>query len=636
MESILRENLMAPNSLVFAVLLLTAPVASGQDVDSILEKADKLFDEAKAGYEDARARSSPQIFIEAGFKLEEARIKYLVLQEIATGDKQKLAGERLRAVNQLAKLIHDGKVAVTGTPAESPPKPAEAPGETPPPAAPKPPPPAVDVTRRPAVPDAARQKEAEKTVRELFKEQYAKKAPADRKALARLLLEQAAQVQNDATSLWVLYREALDAATQGGDLRTAFEIIDGMARSFDLDPLVLKNSTLATLGKSIKTPEEAAALADAQVRLADEYFDVDQFDLADKACATAIQLARRSGDAALATRATARSKEISEAKSKFASLKRVLETLAKTPTDPQANFEMGQFLCFVKGNWDLGLCFLAKGSDAVLKPLAEKELAFSTVHADRVAIADGWWDLAQKESSPLRKGQLLAHAVSLYELLLPEATGLVKIRLQKRLDGVVKPGSAAAPMLGPTIDLLKMIDPKKDAVTGDWRFEKDSLIMPAGTPCHFLQIPYVPPDEYDLRIVAARKSGNLDLFLGLVGGGKNMLLHIDGSAAGNKTGIERIDGKGWEDNETTLRNQKQFVDNNPHTILISVRKAQLTVSFDGKMLINWKADYSKLSGDTNVPNPRALYLSNFETSYEFSQIQLATVSGTGKKIGHVK
>jgi len=617
------------------IVLCLLPVVFGQDVDSILDKADKLLDEAKAGYEDARARSSPQIFIEASFKLEEARIKYLVLQEIATGEKQKLAAERLRAVNQLAKLIHDGKVAVTETPAESTPKPVEAPAEPAAPAAPKAPVAAVDVMKRAAVPEAAKQKDAEKMVRELFKEQYAKKTPADRKALARLLLEQAAQVQNDPMSQWVLYREALEAATQGGDQRTSFEAIEGMARSFDLDPLALKNSTLTTLAKSVKSLEEAAALADAQLRLADEYFDVDQFDFADKACASAIQLARRSTDAALVARATARSKEIAEAKSKFQSLKRVLETLAKNPADPQANFEMGQFLCFVKGNWDLGLCFFAKGSETVFKPLADKELAFPTVHADRVAIADGWWDLAQKESSPLRKGQLMAHAVSQYDLLLPEATGLVKIRIQKRLEGVVKPGSSQPGMAGPSLDLLKMIDPKKDSVSGDWKLEKDALIMPAGTPTAWLQIPYTPPDEYDLRIVAARKSGTTDLFIGLVGGGKNMLLHIDGNG-GTVGGIETIDGKRWDDNETTFRNQKQFGDNKPHTVMISVRKNSLTMSVDGKSLINWKADYSKLSGETNIPNPKALFVGNWESSYEVTQIQLVTVSGTGKKIGHVK
>src|SRR2546428_12652557 len=99
---------------------------TNQDVDKILERADKLLDEAKVGYEEASAKSSVQTFIDAGFKLEEARIKYLVLQEIGSPDKQKVAADRLRAVNQLSKLIHDGKVAVGGTPAEpAPAKPAD-------------------------------------------------------------------------------------------------------------------------------------------------------------------------------------------------------------------------------------------------------------------------------------------------------------------------------------------------------------------------------------------------------------------------------------------------------------------------------------------------------------------------------
>src|SRR5213078_825 len=92
---------------------ILAQQVTGQDIDKILERADKLLEEAKAAYEDASAKSSVQTFIDAGFKLEEARIKYLVLQEIGSADKQKLAADRLRAVNQLSKLIHDGKVAVS-------------------------------------------------------------------------------------------------------------------------------------------------------------------------------------------------------------------------------------------------------------------------------------------------------------------------------------------------------------------------------------------------------------------------------------------------------------------------------------------------------------------------------------------
>src|SRR5437773_4490526 len=125
-------------SIAASIILSTSVIGStglaqqvtGQDIDKILERADKLLEEAKAAYEDAQSKSSVQIFIDAGFKLEEARIKYLVLQEIGSPDKQKLAADRLRAVNQLSKLIHDGKVAVGGTPTEpapvKPPEPAPA------------------------------------------------------------------------------------------------------------------------------------------------------------------------------------------------------------------------------------------------------------------------------------------------------------------------------------------------------------------------------------------------------------------------------------------------------------------------------------------------------------------------------
>src|SRR4051812_36459684 len=100
-----------------AILILLEGVAGAvqqADADRILERADSLLQEAKAAYEEARSKSSASVFIDAGFKLEEARIKYLVLQEIGNPEKQKISADRLRAVNQLSKLIHDGKVAVGG------------------------------------------------------------------------------------------------------------------------------------------------------------------------------------------------------------------------------------------------------------------------------------------------------------------------------------------------------------------------------------------------------------------------------------------------------------------------------------------------------------------------------------------
>ena len=68
-----------------------AQQVTGQDLDKVLDRADALLEEAKAAYAGAREKSSVEGFIDAGFKLEEARIKYIVLQELAAPEKQKIA-----------------------------------------------------------------------------------------------------------------------------------------------------------------------------------------------------------------------------------------------------------------------------------------------------------------------------------------------------------------------------------------------------------------------------------------------------------------------------------------------------------------------------------------------------------------
>src|SRR5438045_3053278 len=116
----------------------------------------------------------------------------------------------------------------------------------------------------------------------------------------------------------------------------------------------------------------------------------------------------------------------------------MVETQANNPEDPGANLEIGRFLCFVKGSWDLGLRFLLRGSDSTLKTLAEKEIAFPVQGQERVAIADGWYDLADKEKSPLRKVQMQAHSKTLYEATLTDASDLLRAKIEKRLGELGK------------------------------------------------------------------------------------------------------------------------------------------------------------------------------------------------------
>ena len=442
-----------------AAFWLAAPSAgpqqvTGQDLDKILERADALLEEAKKLYDGARVSASSAAFVDAGFKLEEARIKYIVLQEIGTPEKQKTAADQLRTVQQLNKLINDGKKAAAG-PSVSPEAPTAKAPDSPAPPPVEPPKVVIDVARRQRVPEAARQKEAEKLIRDLFKDQYAKKAPADRKVLSQQLLELAAKSNDDAAALWVLTREAQDAAAQVGDVRLALEAVEMAARSFDIDALAMKGAAIAAAAKAAKIPEEFAALVDASMALIEELIRADQYDAADKTAIAAVQHARRTNDAALVAKATTRAKEVSEAKTLYQGMKKVLETLAKSPDDPGANSEMGKYLCYVKGSWDLGLRFLIKGSDAALKSLAEKESSLAASSAERMAIADAWFELTEKEKSPLRKKELSLHTRGLYQSALADASSLARVRIEKRLEALQTPAPGALPA-GAVVDLTTL------------------------------------------------------------------------------------------------------------------------------------------------------------------------------------
>jgi len=620
--------------LVVSALLLPAFPDLTQDPgleEKILEKGDKLLEEAKAAYEEARDKSAVSGFVDAGFKLEEARIKFVVLQEIGSPEKQRLAADRLRNVNQLAKLIHDGKVAIAGTPAGSsaPPKspePAASPAPQSPTAAPKAEAAAADVTKRMKIPGATQQKEAERLVKEIFKTQYAKKSPADRKVLAGLLLEEAKKSKDDPASLWVLCRDAQDVASQAADVGVAVEAAEVAAQCFDVDPLALKTSALNASGKSARTPEELAKVTDFLLKHLEDLVAADQFDTADKIASLAVSCSKKSGDVQLSVRATLRAKEIGEAKTLYQGMKSNLQVQAKNPDDPNANLEIGIFLCYGKGNWDLGLRFVAKGSDPTLKALAEKELGLPTQTADQLALADGWFDLSERERSPLRKAQLLTHARSYYEAALQGATGLMRSKIEKRLDSL--PQGPASPF--PSVDLLRLIDLKRDVVQGDWTLDAGELLCTRILHSSRVAIPYETPDEYDVTIVATRKEGNAPLFVVMSHGTTQWFIGVD-DFGGSITGIGLIDGKNLNNTETAYHGHL-LTNDKPATIVCSVRRSEVSLTVDGKKIFTFKAGYERLtnSGNLTISNHRILGIGCGNARYQVSKLTLTTLSGQGK------
>lgn len=326
--------------------------------------------------------------------------------------------------------------------------------------------------RLPVPPESAQQ-EAEKTIREVFKEDFAQKNPAALFKFGQLLLEQARQTPDDPSSKYVLLREAANVAARSGNPRTAMEALEAMGKAFKVDGLALKEASLAKLESTVIRPEDAHALAEAYLTAVDEAAAQERWESAQKSAQGAMAAAKRSKDVTLLLKTDARTKGVSEEKAARDRAAKAEEGLRTHPEDPALNRERGEYLCFVKGDWGQGLPRLAKGSDPVLRALAARDLAAPGDLARRVEIADGWWDLAEREKVSARRVQLQKRAVTWYQAGLPEATGLLKVKLEKRIAQVVPPAKAE-PKVAPL---------PADGLVVSWSFDEgtgDTLENSAG------------------------------------------------------------------------------------------------------------------------------------------------------------
>jgi hypothetical protein len=282
------------------------------------------------------------------------------------------------------------------------------------------------------VPEAPALKEAEKLIKDLFKEEYAARAPADRILLAKKLAEQAEATKDDAAVRYALLRESTSVAAAACDVRLALKSADRLVKTFKTDAVLFKSETLQALIKSAKTVDEASQIAAAYLKLSKEATDVDDFAGAEKAVSGASAQAKKAQNTILANRAAVRTKEVADLKGKYDKVRKMKETLAASPEDPTANFEVGQYECFSKSDWVAGLAHLAKGSDAALKDLAARDLAGAGAPPpEQAAIGDGWWDLGEKKT-PARD-EARRRAAFWYEKALPKLTGLSLTKTDKRL-----------------------------------------------------------------------------------------------------------------------------------------------------------------------------------------------------------
>lgn len=177
-------------------------------------------------------------------------------------------------------------------------------------------------------------------------------------------------------------------------------------------------------------------------------------------------------------------------------------------------------------------------------------------------------------------------------------------------------------------DLLKSVDPAKDAIRGRWK-KSDGQMISAQTPNARFQLPAAPQGSYQLETQFTRIEGDC-MGVMLPVGRAGALLVISGWG-GKVSGLAFVNGKDADRNKTTRKGElKNGV---KHTLLITTRllgpdRAHIDVTLDGKPYIKWEGLLSALSPDRawRLRDPKALGLGAYNAIIVFHSCQLKMVN----------
>lgn len=300
--------------------------------------------------------------------------------------------------------------------------------------------PKADDARQP-LPDAAAQDEALQTIRALFADEYAKaKKPAERGALGATLYRKGMETTDDTTARYMLLCEARDLAAEAGQSDVFRKCVRALGREYRVDATAMAADVLARNVRRVREKDADRKMVDVATEFCRQAMADDRFAEATKLAEAARDLARKTQDTKLIKEAVAQLREVELGEQRYSEYRRAAAALTRDPGDAAAHAQVGRYLCFFRDQWAEGLPHLLLGGDAVLRDLAQAELAAArSIDAPRkVALGDQWWEAADSVAD---EAQALyrSRAAHWYREALPELTGLTETRVKHRLDQLASP-----------------------------------------------------------------------------------------------------------------------------------------------------------------------------------------------------
>jgi WD40 repeat protein len=217
--------------------------------------------------------------------------------------------------------------------------------------------------------------------------------------LSDVLLKKATETKEDPVLRFALLQEARDLAAKGRDPARAIKAVAELAQEFDIDAVTFKAEALKLVGRPNRS-DVADAILKAFVTVAVEARAADNYSSVG-VLAEVIQSAKVLATPALKKSAEENLTQLQYLHKTYDAVKQAQQTLKDKPDDGDANKTVGEWHCFAKHDWDRGLPFLVKGSNAALAILAKKDLDAPTDAKEQESLGKAWENLAAKLKEPV-------------------------------------------------------------------------------------------------------------------------------------------------------------------------------------------------------------------------------------------
>lgn len=288
---------------------------------------------------------------------------------------------------------------------------------------------AAEAKRRPA-PDTEALRDASRQVRGIFKEDLASAVlPAEKSKLAGHILS-ASDGEKNPVARYAMLVLSIDLACGAGDLDMAAQAVAKMEEAYDEDVAPRLIQAAGDAAKNVKTPDARNEYSQCAQKLVARLVARNEFATARKIADHAVAAAHGSPD--LLAGANQLAADVRETEAAWARCGKLTEAAALTA---EKSAHQGRYLCFYRDNWEQGLPLLAACNDAPLHALAAAELQKDATPEALSSVAEEWEKQADKLGD-LAKRQVRAHAEAIYREVLPQLSGLAKIKVENRLKAI--------------------------------------------------------------------------------------------------------------------------------------------------------------------------------------------------------